>query len=217
MKIIFAFILLTLSLNLCFGQIGKDEFEGKIYYVNNFKINQPIIDSIELVKSFGSSSIYTYKKGQFIWSSKGSAFQYEIYHSSSRLLVDKYNYADTLYKIDVLNKVDSLISYKITENADSICGYNCNSIQVVLQNTKDKSIIKRTIYYSKQLSINPEYFNEYMSYGNNKIYPLTKSVPLRIITEYDGLPIEITMNAIKVEQVNINDKEFQLDKRLFIK
>jgi hypothetical protein len=214
MKTISILVLLTFQLNLCVGQTQKAEFEGKIYYTNSFKIKQPTVDSIQLIKNFGSSSIYTYKRGQFIWTSQGSNFQYEIYKSISNLLVDKYADAKTLNQIDVFNKVDSLISYTIIENADSICGYNCNAIRVVLQSMKDKSIMKRTIYYSSQLAINPDHFKNYRSYANNRIYPLTKSIPLRIVTEFAGFPVEITMNATKVEQTNISDTEFKIDKSL---
>jgi len=217
MKTFFISVFLTLLINFSLGQSSTVEFEGKVYYTNSFKIKQPAIDSNDLIKSFGSSSIYTYKNGQFIWKSQGSQFQYEIYNSFSGSLVDKYDDSDTLYKIDIFNKGDSLLSYQIIENADTICGYNCNAIKVVLQSLTDSSIMKRTIFYSPKLFINPDYFENYRSYANYKIYPLTKAVPLRIITEYDGLPVEITMNANKVEQTNIDDKEFQLDKSLFIK
>jgi hypothetical protein len=110
-----------------------------------------------------------------------------------------------------------LISYNLIENADSICGYNCDAITVVLQSIRNKSIIKRTLYYSSKLSIDPKYFKNYRSYANDKIYPIIKAVPLRIVTEFDWLPVEITMNAYKVEKTDISDKEFKLDKSLFVK
>jgi hypothetical protein len=204
-------------MNSAFSQLNTSEFEGRIYYTNSFNIKQPVVDSINLVKSFGSSSIYTYKAGKFLWTSKGSQFQYELYNSSLGLLVDKYEGDDTLHRIDIFNKGDSLLSYEIIENAETICGYKCNAIKVVLQSTVDSSFMQRTIFYSPQLYVNPEYFKYYKSYANYKIYPLTKAIPLKIVTEYSDFPIEITVSANKVEPANIDDNEFELDKSLFIK
>lgn len=217
MKILFRVILLTVYMNSVFSQLTTAEFEGRIYYTNSFKIKQRVIDSIDVLKSFGSSSIYTYKGGKFLWTSEGSQLQYELYNSSLGFLVDKYEGDDTLHKIDIFNKGDSLVSYQIIENVETICGYKCNAIKVILQSTADSTIMQRTIFYSSQLYINPEYFKDYKSYANNKIYPLTKAIPLKIVTEYSGLPVEITISANKVEQANIDDKEFQLSKSLFIK
>lgn len=192
-----------------FAQSPPKEFEGRKHYKNTFIIKQSVIDSLELVKSLGASSIYSYKTGKFLWRSYGSDFQYELWDSQTGIVVDKYGSSDTLQTIDVFKKADSLISYKITRNADKICGYICDAIQVEIQTFPDKSIMKRTIFYSSQLYVNPEHFKKYRSYANYQIYPITKSVPLRLVTEYEGLPVVIIINAEKVELVKIDDDEFK--------
>src|SRR6266700_2142973 len=109
MKVFFIVTFLALHIFYSFGQLSSTEFEGRIFYMNSFKIKQPGIDSSELIKSFGASSIYSYKAGHFIWKSRGSHLQYEIYNSLSGLLFDKYESSDTLYKIDIFNKGDSML------------------------------------------------------------------------------------------------------------
>jgi|LakMenE18May11ns_1017448.scaffolds.fasta_scaffold9848408_3 hypothetical protein len=198
-----------------FGQNSK-EFEGKVYYEHTFIINDKSYDSIEVAKSFGASSIYIYSNGNFYWEAKGSDFQYEIYNSKTNLLVDKYSYSDSLKKIDVFEKYDSLISFEIKKNVDKICGYNCNVISVLLQSTKDKSKLKKQLFYSDRLYVNPNNFQNYRSYGNNRIYELIKSQPLRIIMQFEGLPIEIKMNAIRVTEEKVLDGLFLIDKSLIM-
>lgn len=49
------------------------------------------------------------------------------------------------------------------------------------------------------------------------VYAIPQGLPLRIILEFEGLPVGITMNATKVEPASIADSELQLDRTLFIK
>lgn len=196
-------------------QSSNKEFEGRVYFTNQFAIKSPGLDSASVVRSFGASSMYTYKTGRYKWVSYGGDFQYEFYDGIKGLLVDKYG-ADTLYKVQI-EKGDSLVSYTVQHHATTICGYRCDAIQLVLLSGADQRHIKRTVYYAPQLYVNPDHFKPYRDYANDKVYTITQGLPLRIVMEFEGMPVEITMNATKIEQVHIADKELQLDPFLYIK
>lgn len=192
------------------SQSEPSEFEGRIYYINTFLIKDPMIDSVDLVKRMGYASVYTYKKGKFLWSSQGSNFQFEIYDPQTALVMDKYSDRDTLHVIDVFLKADSMISYKIIKSADIICGYVCDAIELKIKSSNDGSLISRTIYYTSRLHIDPMHFRRYRSYANNQVYQIIQAVPLRIVMDFEGFPVTIIMNAERVEVVSIDDREFQL-------
>lgn len=191
------------------------EFEGRVYFTNQFRVKSPGMDSASCVRSFGAASIYNYKKGHYKWFCYGGDVQYEVYDGDSGSLVDK-NVPDTLYRIHI-ERGDSLLEYTIDKHADTICGYPCDAIHVLLISGTDHQQIRRTIYYAPSLYINPVYFLPYRDYANDKIYALTRGLPLHIVTEFEGLPVEITMTATKVEPMVLNNMDLQPDRRLPVK
>lgn len=197
------------------AQSSRQEFEGRVYFTSHYNIKSPDIDPDQVAKALGSSSVYTYKAGRYKWISFGGDFQYEFYDGIEGLLVDKYG-ADTLYRLHIENR-DTLVSYKIQHQAATICGYSCDAIHMVIISEEHKQRYKRTIYYAPQLYIDPAYFKLYRHYANDKMYALAKGLPLRIVMEFGWLPVEITMDATKVELEPIAESELQLDRRLYIK
>lgn len=209
MQLLKPFFFILLVINDAYTQSLPTEFEGRVHYRNTFIIKDPGIDSADLVNNLGSSSTYIYKAGKFLWVAHGSDFQYEVYDSESGLLYDKYASSDTLQFIDIFKKHDSIIAYKIIRNADTICGYTCHLIEMEIQSQNDGSIMKRKIFYSPELYVNPEYFRNYRSYANHQVYKLTRSIALRLVTEYHGFPVVVIINAEKVEIEKVPDSEFK--------
>jgi hypothetical protein len=195
---------------LGYSQSSRKEFEGRVHYQHTYLIRDESIDSIALVNRIGSASVYTYKKGKFLWTSSLSIFQYEFYDSKTDKVLDKYSDRDTAEVIDVYSKQDSLVSYKIRKNVEVICGYNCDAIEVKLQSVITGKTTSRTIYYSPELYVDYRYFNRYRSYGNNQVYQIIQAVPLRYVTEYEGVPITFIIDAKLVEVVPIDDTVFIL-------
>lgn len=205
--LLLAFVLLKF---LGYSQSSGEEFEGRIHYQNKFIVKDPSVDSVDLLKRMGSASIYTYKKGKFLWTSVGSTFQYEIYDPFTGVVIDKYSDNDSVQVIDVFKKADSMTYFKIVKSVDVICGYVCDAIEFKIQSLVDGTVTTRTIFYSPRLYVDPTHFHRYRSYANNQIYFITKAVPLRLVTEYAGLPVTFIINATSVEFASIDDNQFKL-------
>ena len=216
MRYILLIALLT-AFKLTFSQNNADEFEGKIYYQNSFKFDNSKVDSIEVIKGFGSSSVYSYKKGKYHWASFDSGLEFEIFNSELKLMIDKYSTSDSLDLIDVYNKGDSLLSYSINERDTVICGYKCKSIKLRLSSRFDGSEFSRTLYYSPDLKIDPSHFEGVKSYAGEFAYKLMKSVPLKIEMEYTGFPLVISICAVHVEKSKIDDSLFTISRYLIKK
>jgi hypothetical protein len=193
------------------------EFEGHVYYTNHFVIKGPGADSNQLKEFFGVTNTYTYKQGNYLWTFDNSAVELELYrHENAQLL---YKYKNRKYYIsrDIAHETDSLISYTITENADTICGYICNSIRIVTGWPGRENKLIRTLYYNKDLAVDPSNFKNYRGYAHWKVYQITKAIPLRIVIDDGVSPFAIVMEAVKVERTPVSDKVFKQDKSLSVK
>lgn len=210
-------IALVTSFKLTFSQNSNDEFEGKIYYQNSFKFDNSKVDSIELINGFGSSSVYSYKRGKYHWASFDSRLEYEVFNSDLKLMIDKYSNTDSLDLIDVYNKGDSLLSYTINDRDTVICGYRCKSIRLILSSRFDGSEFIRTLYYSPELRIDPIHFEGVKSYAGEFAYKLIKSVPLKIEMEFTSFPLLISIYAVHVEKSKIDDSLFLINRNLIKK
>lgn len=210
-------IALVASFKLAFSQNSANEFEGKIYYQNSFKFDNSKVDSTEVINGFGSSSVYSYKRGKYHWASFDSGLEYEVFNSELKLMIDKYSNSDSLDFIDVYNRGDSLLAYSINDRDTVICGYKCKSIRLNLSSRFDGSEFVRTLYYSPELRIDPSHFQGVKSYAGEFSYKLIKSVPLKIEMEFTSFPLLISICAVHVEKSKIDDSLFMINRNLIKK
>lgn len=195
----------------------KPEFEGEIRYMHFFRYKQFVPDSIPVIREFGNSSIYLYKKGTYKWTFSGSDLQDEYSFSNTRKTYNKYKYSDSI----ILNKNivrDSILKYEIKKNVDTIMGYPVDMIAILTGKKNDpRSQLLRRIYYNSSFPIQPQSVSHLKSFANDEVFKLIKSVPLRIEMETQTWPFVVRYQAYSIKKRPVSDTELQLPKGAKVK
>src|SRR5262245_57168311 len=104
-------------LHLALWSIGQDtkEFACRIYYTIHFNIKSAKDDYIQLIRFFAITNVYSYKKGNYLWTFDGD-MKSELYLHEKGLLLNKYRNQAYYISRDVVNEKDNVIDYSIKEN-----------------------------------------------------------------------------------------------------
>lgn len=207
MKAVLSGLLLFLQINI-FGQ--TKEFEGEIHYLNLYQFEVKGIDTMAILKDFGSFSKYYYKNGFYKWTFEECKIKEEYYSSVTGKTFDRYEHSDTLF-FQNDSEGDTLLRYEIIENSDTICGYACNRLNVLVGNKNNKeALLMRFIFYAPELVVDPEKFRDFGAYCNYEVYKITKSAFLRIVMQTPYWPFTLRMEATKVIPRSLNINEVSL-------
>jgi len=211
LPILSAFILITTVSS------AQKEFEGEIHYLHLFHFRQTGIDSMQVIKDFGSSSKYFYKNGSYKWTFETSELQTEYYLAEKAKVYDKEVHNDSIF-LNPFDSEDTLLRYEIKLNVDTICGYPCDMIRVLIAKKEHPDyVMKRYIYFSNQLHLNPEKFKSYTTYCNNQVFELTHAIPLRIEMDVAAWPFTMRFEAVRVIQRQVTAEEIMIPKNVPVK
>jgi hypothetical protein len=196
-----AFGALILGLFLqAYGLAQSAEFEGDVHYLHMFSFKKKLPDSSGVLRYFGSSSTYSYRSADYKWSFYDCMMESEYSHAAEGHVYNKYVGRDTFY-FTRQSTGNRLISFDITKNADTILGYPCDMIRVVIATSDDpRDILIRNIFYSNDLPLDPKAYKHIDAFCHNEVFPLIRSIPLRIDMMTPAWPFDIRFEAVKVEK-----------------
>ena len=191
------YILLLLSLKI-FSQDFEGKVEYKFYY---FPSGNNAIDTLELKKTFGSTSTFITKKGKYKQITDSDMLTYQLYiPEENRLYFQDRISPDQLFYLRGEKSDNTPFEYEIVENADTILGYSCNKL------TYQSGGLKLIYYYAPKLKINPKYYKDFSYLNRNKVLELIRSVFLRQDIEMPDFIGRI--EAYRINPTKISDSEF---------
>lgn len=191
---------LIFSFSVC-----AQDFEGEIKYKLSYyqKDNETPIESPELIRLFGDTSIFITKKGSYKQVTNSQYMAYQLYDPlTNRLYLKSQIESDTLFYIIGSKIKNTKFEYEITKNAVTILGYICDKLTV-----KD-DIGKQDYYYTKHLKVSPKYFRNFSAFNKNEITDIMKSIFLRV--DYFFIDFIARMEAVAINSGNVTNKHFVL-------
>lgn len=191
-------LLSLLSIITGFGQ----NFEGKIFYSNSYKSNNPQMTDQQWTSMLGSTQEYFIKDGNYKSISNGNLLQWLLFISKENKLYTKMANSETALWNDSTIQGDEILNVKENKNAIEILGYKCDEIIFTC-----KSGIQK-YYFNSKLSVDPKLFVGH-KFGNWFDY-LSKSnaLPLKSIIETAQFTIQSV--ATSVTPMKLSQNLFEL-------
>ncbi|HEY4617264.1 MAG TPA: hypothetical protein VIH09_03625 [Flavobacterium sp.] len=183
---------------------GQD-FEGRIEYKLSYyqKDSKALIDSPEIIKLLGDTSIFISKKGFYKQITNSEYMAFQLYDpEENRLYFKSEIESDTLFYIVGSKIKNTKFEYEIIKNADIILGHVCDKLSV-----RD-TIGQQDYYFANDLKVSPEYFQNFTAFNKNKITDIMKSVFLRV--DYSFITFIARMEAITILETKEKDEDFVL-------
>jgi hypothetical protein len=206
-KVILFVCVLVVQLNFINAQIK--EFEGRILYKNNFFTPKGFDITTTVSTSLGMVQDYYISGNNYKSILNGTAMTMQLYIGKT----NKYYMVlpnKTAQEIDGSTVSDSVISVQHINTDTLILGRKCSTIVITAR------LSTTTYYYDPTLKVNHERFKNH-EYGNWNRY----------MEETEGaLPIKYTIKmelytwnaeAIKIENLKLTDKDFELSSDIKMK
>lgn len=216
------FVFLTIAVfitNSARSQNNK-EFEGVIKYQHKFLFSTPDVDSLQVFKALGTSSVFYYKEGNYKWVyfyDNNSNIEY--FDAKTQTIYSQYGENDTLFMSKRNGYDDSLVLFKVEDKGDSVCGLKCRKAETITF-TKDDTDLqnKRILYFSSVVFIRPDRFSNYRTYGTNKVVNEIKSWPIKIVFESSKyMPFDFIIEAVEINPMQLSEAEVYLPSKRPIK
>ena len=178
-----------------------DPFEGKIIYDLKF---------IDKTGSMTEANAKTYMGTKQVYTIKGNKYKSEM--NGMMKITQYYLGQDTIYNqmggvnglmwIDSKINSDEVISFEIEENVEKVNGIDCNKLTIKSKHGSTE------YFYNSNYAANPSDYSNH-EYGFWKFcIEKTKSLPLKSISNSEGVYVEITASEIK--PMKVNEQEFML-------
>lgn len=212
------FLLSVLLLNSCNKQetakteIDAPDFEGRVEYRLKFIPNSgKKVDTLKLKKEFGEKSVLLIKQGAIKRINESEQMSLQLYlPKENRLYFTNKTEPGTLfyYRCDKTGNKD--FTSEIIKNTTTIAGYSCDKLIYT-----DEFGQKIDYYFAPELKMDPKYTKDYTFLNKNKIAEIMKSVFLR--QDFKTDEYTLVTEAVKVEKMKIDDKEFDKPKHEMIR
>lgn len=197
---------LLAALSFCFNSKEK-YFEGVIVYKHSYlpKKNENV-DTNKMRLLYGDKSTFHFKKGNYYQKFYGEYLQYLICNLNLKCHFVKNRASDSLICYDITTQKFSASNLVFVDSTISILDFKCKKFSMTVEN-KFNNLSKNNVYfYSDKLKVNPKWFKDDNYGAENKKAIAIKSIPLKIISEYDKY--YLIMEATSVTNTKINDTLF---------
>ncbi len=193
------------------------QFEGIIVYKSKVEILKQDQFSDYLLKKYGTEMVFTVNdNGDFRRDTKGNdvGLHYSISKLNTTTNYTKYHGFDTLYTYSSAILYDSLLTLEAGPR-DTILDIPCESIFAYMKIPETGEYYSVEFYYAGYPSLDPELYKNFKDGLADVLYSISKSFFLK---QTITLPsFSITYEAIKVEEKEIDEKEFLIPKDVPIK
>lgn len=215
----FTFLWIILLTPFLFQTSYAKEFEGIVTYEITCWRQDKSVKLSDLKKAFGKQHTFYYKNGAHKWISDKTNFRSELYNPDvdPNYIYSTYADSDTVFATNVEIQRDTVTKVVELDNqvvANKICaGYTFH-----VQNAKGRVFLRRTWYCpTSGLEFEEGRYENYKANGQNFLIAHCGSVPLKIILEWPGRQYAIIYEAVKIEEVPLEDSFFQLEKNVPVK
>lgn len=194
--------LLTIAMAVLTATIFGQNFQGKIVYQNTFTSKLPNVTSEQFTSMMGSTQTYLIKDGNYKSSVNGTIFQWQLYINKDNKLYNKMSNSETILWNDGKTNPDEVLKVEVNKNVTEVLNYKCDEVVLTC-----KSGIQK-YYFNSKLSVDISLFAGHL-YGNWYDYlKVAKALPLKSVV--DNAQFTLTSIATEVNEMKLDDKEFQL-------
>lgn len=185
-----------------FGQT----FEGKIFYSNKYKSNNPQVTDQQLTSMMGSSQEYLIKGGDYKSIANGTLVQWQLYRNNENKLYTKMSNSETTFWNDASIQGDEVLKVEVNKEVTEILGYKCDEIILTCKSGTQK------YYFNRDLSVNTTLFTTH-KFGNWFDYlSKSNSLPLKSVIETAQFTIESV--ATEVKAMKLDSDTFEIPEGL---
>lgn len=198
MKKIITIIFAVLTTMTVFGQ----SFEGKIFYTNTYKSNNPKMTDQQWTSMMGSTQEYLIKGGDYKSIANGTLVQWQLYINKDNKLYNKMSNSETAFWNDASVQGDEILKTEVNKGATEILGYKCDEVILTCKSGVQK------YYFNSKLSVDTKLFANH-KFGNWFDYlSKSNSLPLKSVIETAQFTIESI--ATEVKPMKLDTKTFEL-------
>ena len=177
-------------------------FEGKIIYQNSYKSKTPNVSDAQFNEMMGTKQEYFIKGAEYMTSTNGTFFQWQIYSSKTNLLYSKMSNSTSVFTNDAATNPDEIVKSEVNKGAATILGKKCDELILTCKNGVQK------YYYSSEPKIDASLYAKH-KFGNwSDVLAKTNAMPLKIVIDNQQFSVESV--AVEVTPFKVSDKIFEL-------
>lgn len=178
------------------------DFEGKVIYSNIYTSKVPNIPNEQFNAMMGSTQEYIIKEGNYKSTMNGTFVQWQLYIHKDNKLYNKIATTTSILWNDATISTDEVLKAEVNKNVIEVLGRRCDELILTCKSGVQK------YYYSTDLKVNPNLFENH-KFGNwNEIMARTNALPLRIVMETQQFGLEC--NAVDIQPMKLDNKLFEL-------
>ena len=178
-------------------------FEGTISYRYSFKDTKiPNAEKV-LTPYIGQGSILYFKEGNYRHEYDGSLLEYDLYNTNDNKFYYKKRNNDTLFYTDCSTRGDSILNFVYTPKAETVMNITCDRLVI-----EYKGKTETHFYNSDLISINPEWFKNFLRDDEYLIDKKEKSIFLKSENTFEYFTVMSTAEKINVIKLDLN--KFQI-------
>jgi len=189
----------------CLAQKSK-YFEGKVYYTYEVTSKKIGVDAKRIKKIVGDSSTLSFKDGNYHHNYSAGIIEFDTYNQQENKYYFKKRNNDTIYWSNCGEAGDKISKFDSVTNKEVILGIKCKKLII---HYKNKTV---THYYnSDSLSIDPDWFKNYILNDQNQVDQKEKAIYLKSEVEFPNFRLVETANKIERKKISSNVFEISPD------
>lgn len=183
-------------------------FEGVITFEDTYSSSNPAVDIAAVNAQYGTKSEFYFKNGNYKQIYNGSVLKSLLFNSKENRSYIQSSASDTLFYLDCSESNETIVSSEIDNNKASVLGRNCSVLKIIANDLLGKPSRISTYFFDESISINPDWFENVRYSSYDKLYAITKSLPIKTIHETENYTV--TSVAVSVKKQVIDSSVFQL-------
>ena len=209
-------LILSILTIICFNLYSQNLFEGKIYYKveTELKYENNRYNNY-LSNKWGDTLVVYHSKDGFqkreYKNSKPYGFEYQIYNPKKNIYYGKWNSNDTVYYYECSETVTELTEIRKSEDKMGFSG-NWNSVTMKFYYTQNDEYVEAKYFFDRRIKMNPINYERFKDFHFNILYKEIKSHIMQWSLDMDL--VKVTFEAVKVEEMKLSKKIFNLDENL---
>lgn len=190
-----------LALLVSFTMFSQN-FEGKIAYKNTCRSKSPDWKTEYCQMIADSAQAYYFKDGNYKYISLSSG-KWTFFKKSDNKI---YNKGAQIYWTDAATNEDEILEIQVNKNTLTVLGYRCDELIVKTKNSIQK------YYFNPITAVDPKDFENHKQGNLNKIFAITKAIPLKTLFIIEAQNFELESTATEIRKGKLTNKLFELPK-----
>ena len=180
----------------------KEEFQGYIKYENSVVSDKLTDSDRNYYNLFGNIEIMKYASGNYLNEfPNGLEYERTLYNADANNYYLFYKSGKVKF-FSAANESDKIVKIIKSDKIEIICGYECKSIKL------DFGRFSMTYFYSEDLYVNPDSFENHQYRHLNTLFKETRSIYLKSIMEHKDM--KFIQTAVEVHPENVDMSTFKV-------